>query len=30
MYEPPLHRQDDLAAIFALMSAHPLALLISP
>jgi transcriptional regulator len=29
MYEPPLHRQDDLAAIFALMAAHPLGLLIS-
>lgn len=29
MYEPPLHRQEDLAEIFALMSAHPLGLLIS-
>jgi transcriptional regulator len=29
MYEPPLHRQEDLDAIFALMAAHPLALLIS-
>ena len=29
MYEPPLHRQPDLAAIHALMRAHPLALLIS-
>lgn len=29
MYEPPLHRQDDLAAVFALIAAHPLGLLIS-
>jgi transcriptional regulator len=29
MYEPPLHRQDDLAAQHALIRAHPLALLIS-
>jgi transcriptional regulator len=29
MYEPPLHRQDDLAAQHALIRAHPLGLLIS-
>jgi transcriptional regulator len=29
MYEPPLHRQEDTDAIFALMAAHPLGLLIS-
>ena len=29
MYEPPLHRQDDLPALFALIGAHPLGLLIS-
>jgi len=29
MYEPPLHRQDDLAAIFDLIARHPLGLLIS-
>jgi transcriptional regulator len=29
MYEPPLHRQEDLAAVFAMMAAHPLGLLIS-
>ncbi len=29
MYEPPLHRQDDRAALFALIRARPLALLIS-
>ncbi len=29
MYEPPLHRQDDLAAIHALIRAKPLGLLIS-
>ena len=29
MYEPPLHRQDDLAAIFDLMARHPLGLLVS-
>jgi transcriptional regulator len=29
MYEPPLHRQEDLAALHALMRAHPLALLVS-
>ncbi|MDE3177445.1 MAG: FMN-binding negative transcriptional regulator [Pseudomonadota bacterium] len=29
MYEPPLHRQNDLAAIHALIRAHPLALLVS-
>ncbi len=29
MYEPPLHRQDDLGPVFALMAAHPLGLLIS-
>jgi transcriptional regulator len=29
MYEPPLHRQDDLAAVFALIAAHPLGLLIT-
>ena len=29
MYEPPLHRQDDLAALHALIRAHPLGLLIS-
>ena len=29
MYEPPLHRQEDLDTVFALMAAHPLGLLIS-
>ena len=29
MYEPPLHRQEDVAALHALMRAHPLALLVS-
>ena len=29
MYEPPLHRQEDLAAQHALIRAHPLGLLIS-
>jgi transcriptional regulator len=29
MYEPPLHRQDDLAALHALIRAHPLGLIIS-
>jgi transcriptional regulator len=29
MYEPPLHRQDDISAQHALIRAHPLALLIS-
>ena len=29
MYEPPLHRQDDPAALHALIRAHPLGLLIS-
>ncbi len=29
MYEPPLHRQHDLAAIHALVRAHPLGLLIT-
>ncbi len=29
MYEPPLHRQEDRAAIEALIRAHPLGLLIS-
>ena len=29
MYEPPLHRQDDIAAVHALIAAHPLGLLIS-
>ena len=29
MYEPPLHRQDDLAAIHALIAKHPLGLLVS-
>ena len=29
MYEPPLHRQEDLAAIHALIRAHPLGLLVS-
>ncbi len=29
MYEPPLHRQEDLEQVFALMAAHPLGLLIS-
>jgi len=29
MYEPPLHKQDDREAIFALIRAHPLGLLIS-
>ena len=29
MYEPPLHRQEDLAQVFAMMAAHPLGLLIS-
>jgi transcriptional regulator len=29
MYEPPLHRQDDIAAQHALIRAHPLGLLIS-
>ena len=29
MYEPPLHRQDDIAEIHALIRAHPLGLLIS-
>jgi transcriptional regulator len=29
MYEPPLHRQEDRAAIFALIRAHPLGLLVS-
>jgi transcriptional regulator len=29
MYEPPLHRQEDRAAIEALMRAHPLGLLVS-
>ena len=29
MYEPPLHRQDDTAAVHALIAAHPLGLLIS-
>jgi transcriptional regulator len=29
MYEPPLHRQEDVAALHALMRAQPLALLVS-
>src|SRR5437588_784765 len=29
MYEPPLHRQEDVAAIHALIAQHPLGLLIS-
>ena len=29
MYEPPLHRQEDIGAVHALMRAHPLGLLIS-
>ena len=29
MYEPPLHRQDDVAALHALIRAHPLGLLVS-
>jgi transcriptional regulator len=29
MYEPPLHRQEDLAALHALIRAHPLGLLVS-
>ncbi len=29
MYEPPLHRQEDVAAIHALIRAHPLGLLIN-
>jgi transcriptional regulator len=29
MYEPPLHRQEDLAALHALIRAQPLALLVS-
>jgi transcriptional regulator len=29
MYEPPLHREEDVAALHALMRAHPLALLVS-
>ena len=29
MYEPPLHRQEDLEQVFTLMAAHPLGLLIS-
>ncbi len=29
MYEPPLHRQENLAAIHALIRAHPLGLLVS-
>ena len=29
MYEPPLHRQDDLAAQHALIRRHPLGLLVS-
>src|SRR5271169_5467360 len=29
MYEPPLHRQEDLAAQHALIRAHPLGLLVS-
>jgi len=29
MYEPPLHRQDDIDAVHALIAAHPLGLLIS-
>jgi transcriptional regulator len=29
MYEPPLHRQEDLDTVFALIAQHPLGLLIS-
>src|SRR5437764_13379912 len=29
MYEPPLHRQEDVAAIHALIAQHPLGLLLS-
>jgi transcriptional regulator len=29
MYEPPLHRQEDVAAVHALIRAHPLGLLVS-
>ena len=29
MYEPPLHRQEDLGALHALIRAHPLGLLVS-
>ena len=29
MYEPPLHKQSDAAALYALIRAHPLGLLIS-
>jgi transcriptional regulator len=29
MYEPPLHREEDVAALHALIRAHPLALLVS-
>jgi transcriptional regulator len=29
MYEPPLHRQEDLDTVFALMAQHPLGLLVS-
>ncbi len=29
MYEPPLHRQDDLAAIFGMIARRPLGLLVS-
>ena len=29
MYEPPLHRQEDVGAVHALIRAHPLGLLIS-
>jgi transcriptional regulator len=29
MYEPPLHRQDDLAAQHDLIRRHPLGLLVS-
>ena len=29
MYEPPLHRQEDIGAVHALIRAHPLGLLIS-
>jgi transcriptional regulator len=29
MYEPPLHRQEDVAAVHALIRAHPLGLIVS-